>query len=129
MQPEGAGGQTILMVDDDKEVQELICPFLRENGYTVLSANDGVEAIDILQRNADIKLLFSDIMMPRMDGLELARRARQARPDLKILLATGYVAATQKKDLSDMKDEALLKKPYRPSALQEIIRQMLDRPA
>ena len=90
-------------------------------GYDVLSANNGSEALDILHRTPELTILFTDVVMPGMTGVELAKNARVLRPELKIILASGYLASI----LSEQKDEIgqfdFVAKPFR---LSDIIKKL-----
>src|SRR5207237_2661186 len=90
----------VLVVEDDPEVLDVTVETLRRMGYEVLTAGDGPAALAVLRREAEIDILFSDIVMPRgMNGVELARTALRLRPRLRVLLASGYpvsaLSATQ----------------------------------
>ena len=85
-----AGGLSILAVDDDPLVLMNTVAMLEEMGHRVLQASRGAEALEILRRLRAVDLLLTDVMMPEMTGVELARRASEARPNLPILLVTGY---------------------------------------
>ena len=76
----------VLVVDDEPDVMDAAATLFRSIGYEVYTANNGRDALEILHRTADIAILFSDVMMPQMNGIELATRARSFRPDMKILL-------------------------------------------
>ena len=113
----------VLVVDDQPDVLEGAVHLFKSLGYEVLPANNGSEALDLMQRHPDIAVLFSDIVMPGMSGVELARRAAIHLPNIKILLASGYTANTlpeQGKDIDMMKFE-LINKPYR---LSDIIKHL-----
>jgi CheY-like chemotaxis protein len=119
-------GKVILCVEDDpivrKFVSEQVCRF----GYRTIVANDAREALSIVEGNADIDLLFSDVVMPGgMDGWQLADHVAQRRPDLPVLLTTGYSDV-----LTDRVDSRahllLLPKPYRSRELESMIRLALD---
>ncbi|MCG8493373.1 MAG: ATP-binding protein, partial [Sneathiellales bacterium] len=85
------GGETILIVDDEEALLELAATFLRKRGYSILTAKDGIEALVVLNENPDIDILFSDVIMPNgLDGFQLALKARNVIPDIKVLLASGY---------------------------------------
>jgi two-component system NtrC family sensor kinase len=117
----------ILMVEDDAEVRHVVAAELEELGYQVLLAEDGRVALDILERGTDVDLLFSDVVMPNgIRGDELARRARRLRPDLKILLTSGYSAADLEERRS-LREFRLLAKPYRAEELARIIEEHLAR--
>src|SRR5690606_37613522 len=84
-----AGGETLLVVDDEASIRMLLRRVLEAGGYRVLEAGDGEEAL-ILARQHRLHLLLSDVRMPRMGGPALARRLKQERPELKVLFMSGY---------------------------------------
>ena len=120
------GHETILLVEDEEAVRSLSRRVLQSAGYTVLVARHGPEAILLAgQHDGPIHLLATDLVMPRMSGLEVASQLAQARPDIRILLMSGYpneavirhgVPAAAK----------LLQKPFNPGALARAVRQVLD---
>jgi CheY-like chemotaxis protein len=99
----------ILVVDDDPGVLDYASNVLEECGYTVLTAPDGATALVLLRDHPQVDLLFTDVVMPGLDGVEVARRARQESPGLKVLFTSGYAADV-------VPAGRLLKKPYRPSS-------------
>jgi len=83
--------QTILVVDDERVVRELVSRILRSRGYTVLEAHCGGEALRIVQEHADtIHLLLTDVLMPDMNGPALAEQVQALRPCTKVLYMSGY---------------------------------------
>lgn len=110
--------KTILVVDDDPLVLDYACNVLEDCGYQVLTAADGAAALTLLRDNAAIDLLFTDVVMPGLDGIEVARRACEESPGLKVLFTSGYAAAA-------IPAGRLLKKPYRPRQLAGQIAEML----
>ena len=110
--------RTILVVDDDPDVRDYAIAVLEDHGYRVLSAEDGLDALSVLARERSIDLLFTDVVMPRLNGFELAARAREATPLLKVLFTSGYAT-----DLSAA--DRLLKKPYLPQQLCGEVASML----
>jgi PAS domain S-box-containing protein len=115
----------ILVVEDDPEVLDVTVEILRGFGWEVLTAPDGPSALSVLRRDADIDALFSDIVMPRgMNGLELARQARRLRPELRVLLASGYPASVLASDhgAGEEGEFPFLSKPYRSSELASKLR-------
>jgi len=119
------GNEKILIVDDEKELLDLSKRYLEELGYTAVCATSGQEALDILVSEPDIDLLFSDVVMPGgMNGYELSEKALQNRPELKVLLTSGYADNTAKPDAISF--ESLLRKPYSRTALAQRIRSLFD---
>jgi CheY-like chemotaxis protein len=86
----GAGGGTVLVVDDDRGVLRLTSRMLRMAGYKVLEAGSGPEALSVLEKEPGVDLVLTDIVMPEMHGLELVDRALATTPKLRILLMTGH---------------------------------------
>lgn len=81
---------TVLVVDDDALINIGTADMVSDLGYRALEAYSGAEALDVLASNSDISVLITDFSMPGMSGVELANRAREMRPNLHIVLATGY---------------------------------------
>jgi signal transduction histidine kinase len=120
------GTETILVVEDDGEVRDIVADQLRALGYHVLTATDGPTALTTLESERLVDLLFSDVVMPnRMRGEELAHKALGKWPNLKVLLTTGY--ATESRDDAEPQEFSLLRKPYRQEELARAIRTALDR--
>lgn len=88
--PLGRAEQTILVVEDEPRVRELATAALREIGYSVLEAENGPAALELIDRHPQLDLLFTDVVMPQMDGRRLADEARRRRPGLKVLFTTGF---------------------------------------
>jgi CheY-like chemotaxis protein len=114
-----SAGKTVLVVDDDPGVLDYASNVLEEFGYGVLTAPDGATALVLLRNHAQVDLLFTDIVMPGLDGVEVARRACEEHPGLKVLFTSGYAA-------NAIPAGRLLKKPYRPQQLAGEIAAMLD---
>lgn len=117
-------GATILVVEDDADVRIPVVHVLELSGYRVLSARDGLEALSVLGENPDIVLMFSDLVMPQgMSGADLAREAQRLRPDLRIILTSGYSAQVIVQDGGRVLP--LIKKPYRLAELVRLIGETL----
>ena len=116
---------TILVVEDDPDVREMIVGILSDLGYQTLVATNGPEALAMLNRDNSVDLLFTDIVMPAgMSGTDLARQASRLRPDLKVLLSSGYAReANQSRSARD--DFPFIAKPYRPTALGKKLEEVL----
>jgi PAS domain S-box-containing protein len=109
--------EKVLLVDDQPEVLETAISLFTHLGYEVLSADNGMQALETLRLNPGISILFSDVVMPGMSGVELGRIAREEVPDLKIVLASGYVKAALGDQMPDIGNFELIAKPYRLSDL------------
>ena len=121
------GNETVLVVEDDKGMRQVAARQLSELGYRTLEAGSAREALAVLDRNANIDLLFTDVIMPGgMTGYELARAARKSFPKLKILLTSGYTAQGMAAGFQEGEELELLAKPYRKSDLARKLRQVLS---
>ncbi len=120
------GNETILAVDDEEELLELAEDSLHSLGYRVLTARNGKQALDQLAENSDIALLFSDVVMPGgISGYDLAEQATATRPDLKVLLTSGYTGKATAHNNQMRFDANLLSKPYTQSELGQQLRLLL----
>lgn len=116
---------TVLIVDDDELAVELIMEALETEGFNLLSSTTGTEAISILEREpAD--LLVTDVYMPGMRGQELVRLARAIRPGLAALVITGSSEHIDTADWVDLKDCALLYKPFTITELRAAVAGALE---
>jgi CheY-like chemotaxis protein len=123
------GNETIALVEDEKSVRELAQRILRNKGYTVIAAENGRHAIDIIGRFPDrIDLLVTDVVMPEMNGRDLADRMAVMRPGVKVLFMSGYTedAILHHGVLAD--GTAFLQKPFSPDGLVGAVRDVLDAP-
>jgi len=121
------GHELILVVDDNTGVRETASRILQSLGYTVLEAESGVEALEILARTPKLDLLFSDVIMPGgIDGPTLARQATANRPELAVLLTSGYVNTSNDENEMASYPWDLLAKPYRREELAMRVRKALD---
>jgi CheY-like chemotaxis protein len=118
MEPRMARLFTVLVVEDDTPVRDLVMGMLSEKGLGVLTARDGYEALRILsERHVDV--LFADIVMAGIDGVQLARQAKLIRPDIKVLFATGYPQKAAEREA--MRHGRVLFKPLRePEVVREV---------
>jgi two-component system cell cycle sensor histidine kinase/response regulator CckA len=121
------GTETVLLVEDQDGIRDLVCEYLQKNGYTVLHAADGNEALQIAdQYEHTIHLLLTDVVMPNVGGRELAHRLTQLRPQTKVLFMSGYPDhAAWSSDLID-DTAAVLQKPFPLDTLACKIRGLLD---
>ena len=115
------GSETILVAEDDPAVRALATDMLREHGYTVLAAADGEEALLVAECHAaPIHLLLTDVMMPRMNGLELARAFGSIRPHARVLYMTGYA------EMPAAADGIIVQKPFSVFVLMDAVRRALE---
>lgn len=122
------GEETIMLVEDEVAVRETAALLLRSLGYRVLEANDGSKAMDLLDAHADVDLLFTDIVMPGgMNGVQLAQKAQQLLPSLKVLYTTGYTVSGRSANGLSPDSPDVLTKPYRKKELAHKVRELLDR--
>ncbi|HEV3199071.1 MAG TPA: response regulator [Bryobacteraceae bacterium] len=118
---------TILVVEDSLAVRKMVCAMLTQTGYNCLEAGDGAEALRLLKEAEDVQLVLTDVIMPNMDGPELAHQLSQIRPDLRILFMSGYVEDAVVRSIGRT-SSLFLSKPFTAAALMEKVRQALDRP-
>jgi CheY-like chemotaxis protein len=120
------GSERILLVEDDDIVRSFVCAELEELGYAVVSASNGPRAMEILQREGEFDLLFTDVVMPGgMNGLELADAAQRLRPDLPVLFTSGYTEDAIFDPGRLQAGAQLLHKPYRRAELASRVREVL----
>jgi two-component system cell cycle sensor histidine kinase/response regulator CckA len=122
------GVETILVVEDDELVRGITVRALRALGYRILLAEDGEDALNVVQKhNGKIDLVVTDVAMPRMGGLELAQRLTSANPDLRVLFVSGYSEDELPEPVGLAPNHAFLDKPFTASMLARKLREMLDR--
>jgi len=124
--PHGAADEIVLVVEDEQAVRRMTVDALRDLGYTVIHAESGPEALDRLERQPNVSLLFTDIVMPEMSGRELADHAIRRKPDLKVLFTTGYTRnAVVHNGIVDP-GTALLQKPFTLQQLARKVRETIE---
>ena len=123
-----AGAETIMVVEDEPDLLELVVQVLEARGYTVLGAGSGKQALEQWsQRDHDIDLLLTDMTLPDgMTGFKLAEQLRIEAPALRVIYTSGHAAGVPGTQLADVEERQFLAKPYRPSKLIEIVRNCLD---
>ncbi len=120
-------GETVLIVEDDPELRKLAVRTIKGLGYQVLDVPDGPSALQILETDQAIDLLFSDVVLPNgLDGTELSRRAKVLRPELKVLLTSGYADKVFGKNAGQQPSHDILPKPYRRAELANRLRHVLE---
>jgi CheY-like chemotaxis protein len=120
---------TVLVVEDDADVLESTISMLDTLGFTVLTAGDGPAALTSLRREQRIDVLFTDVVMPRgLNGVELARQAREIRPGIKVLLASGFPMSALSSEHGLTDEFAFISKPYRWAELSDRLRALGEAP-
>ncbi len=110
----------ILLAEDDESMRGFLVRALKKAGYEVIDFANGEEAFERL-KSEPFTLLLTDIVMPKMDGIELARRASELDPDLKIMFITGFAAVILNNDMTAPKDARVLSKPFH---LKDLVREV-----
>ncbi|HEX8984176.1 MAG TPA: PAS domain S-box protein [Bryobacteraceae bacterium] len=124
-----SGAETVLLVEDEPGIRALVREILRQNGYSVLEADDVEHALRLCrEHDGGIQLLLTDVVMPGMSGRELAEQAASLRPDLKVLYMSGYTDNIVVHHGVDARDTGFLQKPFTPGVLARKVRDILDRP-
>ncbi len=116
----------MLLVEDDAAVLTLTSEMLSDLGYRVITAADADSALDILRNGQPIDLIFTDVVMREKSGVQLAREAREMRPDVKILLTSGYTGEALTRHKPDSLDLPIIAKPFRQADLGARLRKLLD---
>lgn len=129
--PEGArpleGRETILVVEDETEVRELIVQALKRYGYSVIEAESGERALQLIQSaTARVRLMVTDVVMPGMNGKDLAQRMLRMQPDLIVLFMSGYTENSIVHHGVLDEGLAFIQKPFKPDVLAAKIRELLD---
>jgi len=126
--PEVRGGtETVLVVDDEEVVRHLLKRILQRGGYTVLQAQDGLEALEIYRKQGEeIDLVILDMIMPRLGGKATLKRLRELDPGVKVLFSSGYSEEDQAREVRRMKVQGFLQKPYDVLAVLRQVREALD---
>ena len=113
------------MVEDNEDILEVTSAMLTTFGYRVLCARNGAEAIQILESDQEVELLFSDVVMPNgMNGVELAREARRLNKDIKVLLTSGYAEDVLERHQA-VDEFPIIDKPFRLGDLARRLRSIL----
>ena len=123
------GDERILLVEDNPDVLHTASAMLLDLGYAVRAASGAEQALEILRDTTErFDLLFSDIVMPRMSGTQLAEQARQLRPGLKVLLTSGYSREALAADSATDPAVTVINKPYRQAELAAMLRSVIETP-
>jgi two-component system cell cycle sensor histidine kinase/response regulator CckA len=122
------GNETILLVEDEEYLAESTKTILENKGYKVITAYDGVEALEIYSsRKENISLVLSDLGLPRIDGQELFNCLHKINPAIKFVIASGFIQPDKRTAMSDAGIKDFIQKPYAPSDMLRRIRNVLDK--
>ncbi|KAF0245617.1 MAG: multi-sensor hybrid histidine [Planctomycetota bacterium] len=123
---QSSSGVTVLLVEDEPSVRNVVSIALRRDGYEVLEAGDGKAALEVLERSArEVQILVSDVVMPAMGGRELAGRLWQTQPELPVLFVSGYPKDELGPDVLNRDHVRFLQKPFNPSELLQAVNELL----
>ncbi len=123
-----SGSLSILLVEDEDMVRLATEKMLQRFGHTVVTATDGIDALKILEvGGVQIDVILSDVMMPGIGGVELAKRVRTIEPGIKILFMTGYMDEPINDDSPDIKSIPILRKPFGLNELQKQIQGIAEK--
>ena len=123
--PQGSQHEVILLVEDEDRLRDIAALALRELGYAAIHASSGARALEILDAHPEVSLLLTDVMMPEMNGRQLADAALEMRPELKILFMTGYARNALAHNGTLDADMNLLAKPFTLDQLGRSLRAIL----
>jgi CheY-like chemotaxis protein len=127
--PITGGTETILVVEDEKALRDLLAELLEGSGYRVLKAADGIEGLAVYREyRKEIGVVLTDMGLPRMSGQDLFARIRELDPAAPIVLASGYLEPGLRSHLSSAGAKAFIQKPYQARDILRIIREVLDHP-
>jgi CheY-like chemotaxis protein len=120
------GTETVLLVDDEEALRAVTGRFLGMNGYKVLEAGNAGEAVAAFERAGRVDVLVTDLMMPGVSGVDLARTLRERKPDLRVLYLSGHDMQQMKEHAGGAPGTGCLTKPFRPKDLLVRLRDILD---
>ena len=122
-----SGSETVLAVDDDPTMLELVEELLTPMGYKVISASSGEEALEMMALEQEkIDLLLTDVILPGIKGQELAKQLLVNRPEVNVLFMSGYLCPSMAHRESGQRFEAFIQKPFAPNSLLRKMRKLLD---
>lgn len=121
------GSETILLVEDEESLSELMRVLLGEKGYRVLIAKDGAEALDMYgEHKNEIAVIIMDMGLPKIGGWEVLRQVREIDPGARVILASAYVEKKLKAEMISAGAKDFIQKPYDAEQIARKIRQMID---
>jgi CheY-like chemotaxis protein len=119
--------ETLLVVEDEAMLLELLKAIFEEEGYQVVTAKDGQEAVEVFRARRDtFALVLTDMGLPKLGGWEVFQKIREMDPKIKVILASGFVDASVRDDMMSQGAADVLQKPYVPQKILDRIRKVLD---
>lgn len=126
-EPVSGGSETVLVVEDEGALREIVSELLESYGYTVINAEDGIAGFEAFTENRErIKAVITDMGLPRLSGQDLFSRILEADPGARVILASGYLDPELKSRLFRQGAKAFIQKPYQPGEILRVIRGVLD---
>lgn len=122
--PSGPARLKALVVDDEDDVLETTAAVIESMGYQALRANNAAAAMDLLKTHSDIGVLFTDVLMPKVSGVQLGRTARNLNPNIDVILVSGYPATAMEKNEGEPQEFKFLMKPVEASEIALILRRL-----
>jgi PAS domain S-box-containing protein len=120
------GGGTIVLAEDNANLRRVVAKLLRDLGYRVVEVGNAADALDVLAKEPSVRLLFTDVVMPGMDGRDLAREAMARHSSLKVLLTSGFPESRVEREELSLRNIRILSKPYRKQELAQMVRAILE---
>ncbi len=123
-----SGTETMLLVENEPGVRAMEATTLADQGYTLLQAADGEEALQVCQanQNQEVQLLITDMVMPRMSGGEMITELSSRCPEIKFLVVSGYAESAIERSIVTRSIVHFMQKPFKPMELAEVVREILD---
>ena len=119
--------RTILVVEDESMLLGLLKAILEDEGYRVETAEDGAEAVEVFRRcQKEIGVVLSDMGLPKLGGWEVFQKLKEIRPDVKVILASGFVDDSVRNDMIKQGASDVIQKPYVPNSILERIKELMD---
>lgn len=119
-------GCHVLLVEDDAAVRGITARILRQLGFQIIEAADGVEAMRIFEASAGVDLLFTDVVMPNMDGSDLAVHLRRKKPSLPVVFMSGYAEVLRGKFEMEVPHASYLEKPFGVHDVGDVIQKVMN---
>jgi DNA-binding response OmpR family regulator len=121
------GTETVLLVEDEEMLLDLLATILTAKGYNVLTAKDGMEGLRIYTEQPDrIALVISDMGLPKLGGWEMFRRMKEINKDVRAILASGYLDPNIRIEMIEAGAKDFIQKPYEPETMLKRIREIID---